>query len=60
MTVCQDYMNVGGSEKLIAGDIKVKGDSPLIGFTKHGIQFGDGSELPADVVVFATGFEKDV
>lgn len=47
--------DVGTSKKIINGQIKLKGDSPLAGFTKTGLKFEDGSELQADVVLFATG-----
>ncbi|OSX68219.1 hypothetical protein POSPLADRAFT_1177199 [Postia placenta MAD-698-R-SB12] len=50
------YLDVGTSKKIINGQIKLKGDSPLAGFTKTGLKFEDGSELQADVVLFATGF----
>ncbi|EAU90063.2 flavin-containing monooxygenase [Coprinopsis cinerea okayama7 len=45
-----------GASRLIAeGKIKLKNDSLIKGFTKTGLRFEDGSELEADVVVFATG-----
>jgi hypothetical protein len=40
--------------------IKVKGDAALTGFTEKGLEFSDGSQLDADVVVFCTGFSHDV
>ncbi|KAF8875878.1 hypothetical protein CPB84DRAFT_439009 [Gymnopilus junonius] len=43
--------------KLIAeGKIKLKSDSTIASFTETGIKFENGTELPADVVVFATGY----
>ncbi|KAK7056044.1 flavin-containing monooxygenase [Favolaschia claudopus] len=45
-----------GVELLISGKIKLKNDSLISGFTERGIRFEDGSEVEADVVVFATGF----
>ncbi|PCH33003.1 FAD/NAD(P)-binding domain-containing protein [Wolfiporia cocos MD-104 SS10] len=51
------YLDVGTSKKIIDGKIKLKNDSPLERFTKTGLKFQDGSELEADVVLFATGFE---
>ncbi|KAF9813360.1 hypothetical protein IEO21_05652 [Rhodonia placenta] len=51
------YLDVGTSKKIIDGRIKLTGDSKLAGFTKTGLKFEDGSELQADVVLFATGFE---
>lgn len=47
--------DVGASQLIIDGKIKLKNDSLMERFTKTGIKFEDGSELPADVVIFATG-----
>lgn len=47
--------DVGTSKKIIDGRIKLTGESKLAGFTKTGLKFEDGSELQADVVLFATG-----
>jgi len=41
---------------IVDGKIKLKNDSQLERFTETGLKFEDGSELSADVVVFATGF----
>ncbi|KAG6818697.1 hypothetical protein H0H93_002696, partial [Arthromyces matolae] len=49
------YLDVGGSELIADGKIKLKSGSPIETFTETGIKFEDGSEIPADVVVFATG-----
>ncbi|KAI0074796.1 hypothetical protein K474DRAFT_1501146 [Panus rudis PR-1116 ss-1] len=38
------------------GKIKIKNDSRLERFTKTGLRFEDGSELEADVFLYATGF----
>ena len=54
------YLDVGASAKVAQGLIKIKSDALLTGFTKHGLQFSDGSTLDADVVVFATGFEGNM
>jgi hypothetical protein len=40
---------------LIDGKIKLKNDSQIAEFTETGLKFENGSELAADVVVFATG-----
>ena len=37
------------------GKIKLKNDSQISHFTERNIVFDNGSELEADVVVFATG-----
>ncbi|KAJ6488872.1 hypothetical protein C8R45DRAFT_1053267 [Mycena sanguinolenta] len=50
------YLDVGASQLLIDGKIQLKNDSQIAGFTPTGLKFDDGSELSADVVVFATGF----
>jgi hypothetical protein len=34
----------------------MKSDSLPVRYTEKGLLFGDGTELPADVIVFATGF----
>jgi len=49
------YIDVGGSQMIIDGKIKLKNDSQISTFTETGLKFENGSELPADVVVFATG-----
>ena len=45
----------GSSQLIIDGKIKLKNDSQIKNFTKNGLLFENGSELPADVVVFCTG-----
>ncbi|KAJ7498695.1 hypothetical protein FB451DRAFT_1334343 [Mycena latifolia] len=49
------YLDVGTSQLIADGKIKLKNDSPIERFTPTGLKFENGSELPADVVVFATG-----
>ncbi|KAJ6550423.1 hypothetical protein DFH09DRAFT_1366721 [Mycena vulgaris] len=49
------YIDVGASQMIIDGKIKLKNDSQIAAFTASGLKFEDGSELPADVIVFATG-----
>ncbi|KAF8903686.1 hypothetical protein CPB84DRAFT_1814587 [Gymnopilus junonius] len=49
------YMDMGGSQYIIDGRIKLKNDSQIKGFIEGGLKFEDGSELSADVVVFCTG-----
>jgi putative flavoprotein involved in K+ transport len=50
------YYNVGASQLVADGSIKVKQGSPTE-FTPAGIKLDDGSELSADLVVFATGYK---
>ncbi|KAI0933038.1 hypothetical protein AcW1_000021 [Taiwanofungus camphoratus] len=52
------YLDVGTSQLIIDGKIKLKNDSKIERFTKTGIKFDDGSEIDADVVLFATGFDS--
>ena len=54
------YIDVGNIPNIVEGRVKVKSDSPLVGYTEKGLRFEDGEELEADVVVFATGFKNDV
>ncbi|KAG1812186.1 WD40-repeat-containing domain protein [Suillus subaureus] len=50
------YLDVGASQMIIDGKIKLKSDGPILRFTQTGLLFEDGSTLDADVVVFATGY----
>ncbi|KAI0791868.1 hypothetical protein C8Q75DRAFT_876016 [Abortiporus biennis] len=50
------YLDVGASQLIIDGKIKLKNDSQIERFTQTGLKFEDGSELDADVVLYATGF----
>ncbi|KAG1871290.1 hypothetical protein DFJ58DRAFT_763180 [Suillus subalutaceus] len=50
------YLDVGASQMIIDGKIKLKSDGPISRFTQTGLLFEDGSTLEADVVVFATGY----
>lgn len=45
----------GAGQLIIDGKIKIKNDSTIKQFKEHEIEFEDGSILPADVVIFATG-----
>ncbi|KAG6914606.1 hypothetical protein DXG01_016362 [Tephrocybe rancida] len=49
------YLDTGASKLIADGKIKLKNGSPIASFTETGFKFEDGSELAADVVVFATG-----
>ncbi|PCG95286.1 Hypothetical protein PENO1_025280 [Penicillium occitanis (nom. inval.)] len=50
------YIDVGTSAKISKGLIMVKSDSPIASYTGDGLLFADGTEVKADVIVFATGF----
>jgi hypothetical protein len=48
-------LDVGPSEMVADGRIKLKSDSELDKFTESGVLFKDGSHLEADVIIIATG-----
>ena len=50
--------DVGASQMIIDGKIKLKNDAQISRFTEKGLEFDDGSTLDADAVVFATGWVK--
>ncbi|KAF9522145.1 hypothetical protein CPB83DRAFT_864900 [Crepidotus variabilis] len=50
------YLDVGGSQYVIDGKIKLKSDSQIKEFTETGIRFENGGDLEADVIIFCTGF----
>ncbi|KAF8191347.1 hypothetical protein BJ912DRAFT_1022034 [Pholiota molesta] len=52
------YIDVGGSQYIIDGRLKLKSDSLIKEISPGGIRFEDGSELPADVIIFATGLSQ--
>ncbi|KAJ8596565.1 FAD/NAD(P)-binding domain-containing protein [Rhizopogon salebrosus TDB-379] len=49
------YIDTGTSQHIINGDIKIKNGSAIKSFTEDGLIFADGTELHADIIVFATG-----
>jgi len=50
------YLDVGCSQLIADGKVKLKNDSQISHFSETGLVFENGSELPADVVIFATGY----
>lgn len=38
----------------------MKSDAAISHYTPAGLAFTDGSEIPADLIVFATGFDLDL
>ncbi|KAJ6541796.1 hypothetical protein B0H19DRAFT_1174664 [Mycena capillaripes] len=53
------YPDIGACGAIARGEIKVKSDAKIEGITPTGIAFSDGTNLDVDVIVYATGFEKD-
>jgi len=52
------YLNVGASDAIIAGDIKLLPNENIDHYTKNGVQLTDGTEREADLIVLATGYEN--
>jgi hypothetical protein len=52
------YIDVGASQLIIDGKIKVKQGQELKQILPNGIEFADGSKLEADEIVFATGYQN--
>ncbi|KAJ5721293.1 uncharacterized protein N7483_009227 [Penicillium malachiteum] len=52
------YIDVGGSQLIIDGKVKVKHGQEISEILSNGIQFADGSELVADEIIFATGYQN--
>jgi putative flavoprotein involved in K+ transport len=50
------YIDVGASQLIIDGKIKLKAGSDVEKLTKDTVVLKDGTELAADVVVYATGY----
>ncbi len=50
------YIDVGASQLIIDGKIKLKTGVGIDRITETGVRFDDGSELPADLIVYATGY----
>jgi putative flavoprotein involved in K+ transport len=51
------YINVGASEAIIAGQIKIRQFSDIERFVKNGVLLKSGEVLPFDAVILATGYE---
>ena len=50
------YIDVGASELVASGDIKLESGVDVVRLTETGVVLSNGKELPADVVVYATGY----
>ena len=52
------YIDVGACDLVIDGSIKLKSgkDAGIQELTETGVKFVDGTELPADLIVYATGY----
>lgn len=52
------YIDVGASQLIIDGKIKVKQGQEIARILPNGIEFADGTKLEADEIVFATGYQN--
>ena len=52
------YIDVGASQLIADGKIKIKQGQEIERVNPHRLTFADGSELEADEVVFATGYQN--
>lgn len=52
------YVDVGGSQLIIDGEIKVKSGVEIERLTPTGIRFADGTEVTADAIIQSTGFHS--
>ena len=50
------YLNIGASDLIIAGKIKLKPGVDITRLTARAVEFSDGSALDADIVILATGY----
>jgi putative flavoprotein involved in K+ transport len=50
------YIDVGASDLIIQGEIKLRSSVSVARITADGVILTDGSELPADLIVCATGY----
>jgi putative flavoprotein involved in K+ transport len=52
------YVDVGGSQLIIDGEIKVKSGVEIDRLAPTGIRFADGTEIAADAIIQSTGFQS--
>ncbi|KAL2635547.1 hypothetical protein R1flu_007026 [Riccia fluitans] len=52
------YIDVGASELIASGEIQVKSGVGVQEIRPKSILFSDGTELPADLLVYATGYKN--
>lgn len=52
------YIDVGAADLVANGDIKLVSNLAVERLTQHSVVLSDGRELPADLVVYATGYQS--
>ena len=50
------YIDVGASELIADGRVKLRSGVDVSGIGEHSVHLSDGGELPADLIVYATGY----
>jgi putative flavoprotein involved in K+ transport len=50
------YIDVGASQLIVDGEIKLKSGVNISHINENSVTLDDGTELPADLIVFATGY----
>jgi putative flavoprotein involved in K+ transport len=50
------YIDVGAAELVANGDVKLKSGVDVVEIKPHSVVLSDGTELPADLIVYATGY----
>jgi putative flavoprotein involved in K+ transport len=50
------YIDIGASDLIIAGEIKLRSGVTIARIQERSVLLTDGSELPADLLVYATGY----
>ena len=50
------YIDVGACDLVANGDVKLKSGVDIARITENSVILSDGSELPADLIVYATGY----
>src|SRR5260370_3913760 len=52
------YIEVGASDLIIKGEVKVRSGVEVAEVRERSVVLSDGSELPADLIIFATGYHS--
>ncbi|WP_254070461.1 hypothetical protein [Acidisphaera sp. L21] len=52
------YIDIGASEMIANNTIKLHSDSGIAAIKPHSVLLEDGNELPADLIVYATGYSS--
>ena len=50
------YIDVGAAELVANGDVKLKSGVDVVEIKERAVVLSDGTELPADLIVYATGY----